>query len=284
MYPRSRTHASGALLLILMLALLPRTEHAFADDRVLMVHDGATVRSYEVSELVTAIGLTKLRVPKDPRLGPDRVYIGFALGPLLKHIGLDDAPELLLVSADGYRIPFDASALSQRPVHGLLALRDAALPAGSKTHWREYRHGAETISFDPFYLVWTATDENIDFDTETLPWPFQLTAIQRFDRDAYFAAARPPAGTDDAAQHGFKVYTAHCGKCHRMRGVGGEVGPALDRDHSLSSLLSKAQLMDYVRHDKSQFPQSKMPSFSKLLSRTEIDQVTAYLRAMQPAK
>ena len=29
-------------------------------------------------------------------------------------------------------------------------------------------------------------DDRIDLDTEALPWPFQLTEIQRFDRDTYF--------------------------------------------------------------------------------------------------
>ena len=69
-----------------------------------------------------------------------------------------------------------------------------------------------------------------------------------------------------------------------MRGVGGDVGPALDRKGSLSSLFTTAQLRDYVRHDESRFPQSKMPPFAKLLSPTEIDQLVAYLQAMQPAK
>ena len=34
-----------------------------------------------------------------------------------------------------------------------------------------------------------------------------------------------------------------------LRGVGGEVGPALDREGSLSSLFTTAQLREYVRHD-----------------------------------
>jgi mono/diheme cytochrome c family protein len=117
-----------------------------------------------------------------------------------------------------------------------------------------------------------------------LPWPFQLTEIRRFDRESYFAPARPPAGVDDTLQKGFTIYTAHCGKCHRIRGVGGDVGPALDRHGSLSSLFTTAQLSDYIRHDESRFPQSKMPQFSKLLPPTEIDRVTAYLQAMQPAR
>lgn len=41
-----------------------------------------------------------------------------------------------------------------------------------------------------------------------------------------------------------------------MRGVGGEVGPALDRDGSLSSLFTEAQLSDYVCHDEGNFPRS----------------------------
>jgi cytochrome c553 len=141
-------------------AALSWVAQAGADDRVLLVRDGATVRQYGMPELVGAIGLTNLRLAKDPHFGPDRVFTGFALEPLL----------------------------------------------------------------------------------------------------------------------------SHCGKCHRMRGVGGEVGPALDRDGSLSSLLSMAQLRDYIRHDESRFPQSKMPQFSKLLRPMDIDQVASYLQAMQPAR
>ncbi len=110
------------------------------------------------------------------------------------------------------------------------------------------------------------------------------TEIRRFNRDAYFALARPPGNADDALHEGFATYTAHCGKCHRMRGVGGEVGPALDRDGSLASVFTAAQLSDYIRHDESRFPRSKMPQFSKLLHPTQIDQVTTYLQAMQPAR
>ena len=192
-----------------------------------------------------------LRLAKDPHFGPDRVFAGFALAPLLNYIGLGDARELLLVCADGYRIPFETSALAQPQQRGLLALRDTALPADGETHWEGYRHGAEIVSFDPFYLVWASADDSIELDTETLQWPFQLTEIRRFVRGSYFAAARPPAGVDNVLQEGCANYTAHCGKCHRMRGVGGDVGPALDRDGSLSSLFTAAQLSDYIRHDES---------------------------------
>ena len=161
---------------------------------------------------------------------------------------------------------------------------DTALPADGQDNWLPYQHGAEIVSFDPFYLVWTGFDDGIEVDTRKLPWPFQLIEIRRFERETYFAPARPPSGADDDLQEGFAIYTAHCGKCHRMRGVGGEVGPALDREGSLWSVLTRAQLRDYVRHDESRFPQSKMPQFSKLLSPTEIDQVVAYLQAMQPPR
>jgi mono/diheme cytochrome c family protein len=282
-----RTRVWGALLLTLsfvVLSALSRAAPPIVDDRVLRVQDGAAVRQYAVAELHAAIGITELKVAKNPHFGPDRVFAGFALESVLNHIGLGDAPELLLVCADGYRIPIDAAALTQPPLRGLLALRDTALPANGETHWLPYRHGAENVNFDPFYLVWASADDSIDVDTKSLPWPFQITEIHRFDRNAYFAPARPSADADDALQQGFAIYTAHCGKCHRMRGVGGEVGPALDRDGSLSSLFTTAQLRDYIRHDKSRFPQSKMPQFSKLLRPTQIDQVVAYLQAMQPAR
>jgi mono/diheme cytochrome c family protein len=261
---------------------LPVAGQSIAGDRVLRVGEGSSARQYSVGELVAAIGLAELEVAKDPHFGPKRVFAGFALEPLLNHIGLGDAPELLLVCADGYRIAFDTSVLSQSQLRGLLAIRDTALPADGKARWAPYRHGAETVSFDPFYLVWASADERADLGTEILPWPFQLTEIHRFDRVAYFAPARPPPGAGESPREGFGIYASHCGKCHRMRGVGGDVGPALDRQGSLSSVLTTAQLRDYVRHDGSRHPQSKMPQFSKLLSPSEIDHVVAYLQAMQP--
>ena len=59
--------------------------------------------------------------------------------------------------------------------------------------------------------------------------------------------------------------------------------PSLAIDLS-GTVLTTAQLSDYIRHDESRFPQSKMPPFSTLLSPTEIEQVTVYLQAMQPAR
>ena len=272
---------------IVSLGLLPAlswAEQPIPDDRVLRVQDGSSARQYAVEDLVAAIGLAELEVAKDPHFGPNRVFAGFALEPLLDHIGLGDAPELLLVCADGYRIPFDASALSRSQPRALFAIRDTALPANGGSHWAAYRLGTETINFDPFYLVWASTDEGADLGTETLPWPFQLTEIHRFDRAAYFAPAQPPARAGDAPRQGFEIYTTHCGKCHRMRGVGGDVGPALDRQGGQASVLSTAQLRDYVRHEGTGDPKSKMPQFSKLLSSAEIDQVVAYLQAMQPGR
>jgi mono/diheme cytochrome c family protein len=257
---------------------------ALADSRVLRVQDGDMATEYAVTDLIASVGLTELRVARDPHFGPDRVFAGFELGALLKHVGLGDAPELLLVCSDGYSIPFERSLLSQPGLRGLLAVRDTALTEDGEAHWPEFRHGAELIRFDPFYLVWASSDANADLGTETLPWPFQLTEIRRFDRARYFAPAKPPAGAGEDAAAGFATYKAHCGKCHHMRGVGGEVGPALDRPGSLASVLPREQLRDYVRHDESHFPHSKMPPFSKLLSPTEIDQVVDYLQAMQPAR
>ena len=287
MYERLRFRARAVLLTIGVLGLLPALAGAgqsMADDRVLRVQEGSSVRQYAVEELVAAIGLAELEVAKDPHFGPNRVFAGFALEPLLDHIGLGDAAELLLVCADGYRIPFDPSALSHSQLRGLLAIRDTTLPAQGDTHFEPFRHGSETISLDPFYLVWASADDRADLGTETLPWPFQLTEIHRFDRAAYFAPARPPATAGDAAREGFGIYTAHCGKCHRMRGVGGDVGPAIDREGSLSSVLNASQLRDYVRHEGRSYPRSKMPQFSKLLSATEIDQLVRYLRSMQPRR
>jgi mono/diheme cytochrome c family protein len=280
-----RNRTTLGLLPVLVLTLLPTPVcpgSSITDERVLRIQDGDGARQVSLTELIAAVGLTELRVAEDPHFGPDRVFAGFELEALLSHVGLGDAPELLLVCSDGYTIPFRRSLLSQPGLRGLLAVRDTALSADGEAHWPPFRHGAELVSFDPFYLVWASTDPSIDLGTETLPWPFQLTEIRHFDRARYFAPARPTAGTGDAVQEGFGTYMAHCGKCHRMRGAGGQVGPELDREGSLSSVLTTAQLTEYVRHEEGRFPHSKMPPYSEILTPEQIDQLVAYLQAMQP--
>jgi len=285
-FMRDPRHRSILPLLLLTLACGPLPAlvwigEALADERVLKVKNGAELRRYPVKDLIDAIGLTELRVANDPHFGPDRVFAGFALKPLLSQIGMGDATELLLVCSDGYSIPFDTELLSEPALQGLLAIRDTAMPANAETRWAAFREGGQLVDFDPFYLVWTSSDESIDLGTEVIPWPFQLTEIQRLDQKSYFAPARPPTDADDAVKKGFASYQAHCAKCHRMRGLGGDVGPALDREGGLSSVLDAAQLRDYVEHDEKSFSQSRMPRFSMLLSAREIDQIVAYLRAMQ---
>lgn len=274
----------GCLSLSLFLCLTIRLDlgPAVADERRLQIGDGAETRTYSLGDLERALGLSQLRVDPDPQFGAARVYVGFPFEALLAHVGLGDAAGLLLISADGYSVPVDLAGIRNRPVSGLLAVRDAEFAPDSPQHWRPYRHGAEWIDFDPFYLVWSAqpgasTDAS---DTEALPWPFQLTEIRRLDRDAYFAPARPAADASPAVWQGFGVFTAQCGKCHRLRGVGGGVGPVLDREGALPSLLPDAELARFIAHDPEQFPNSKMPAFRNRLTPAEIGAVAAYLRAM----
>ena len=44
-----------------------------------------------MAELVADVGMTELRLSQDPHFGPERVFAGFALKPLLEHVGLGDA-------------------------------------------------------------------------------------------------------------------------------------------------------------------------------------------------
>ncbi len=264
-----------------LVSLLLVAGPALGEDRVLRVGDGEAVREYPVPELVAALGLGELAVPRDPHFGRDRTFAGLALGPLLEHVGLGDATEVLLVCEDGYAVALDTSLVAQPGLDALLALRDAAVAGDGEAHWPPFRHGAELVDFDPFYLVWASADPGRDVGSDALPWPFQLVEIRRFDRKAYFAPARPPEGSGDDLARGFATWRAHCGKCHRMRGVGGEVGPALDREGGLASVLPLEALRDFVRHEKASFPRSKMPEYGKLLDPAELDAVVAYLKAMQ---
>lgn len=272
-------------LLAILLPLNTLVAVAETEERTLIIQDGDARRHYPVTQLVAELGIQRLAVPQDPNYGTAHAYSGFGLRRLLDHVGLGDAKDLLLVCADGYSIPFAAQEILAKDVQGLLAIRDLAMPEGGSTHWQRFRHGAEVIDFDPFYLVWAARDEAgaqaPSLGPDSIPWPFQLTEIRRFDPDDYFAAARPSPPADSQVQAGFELYKAHCGKCHRMRGVGGSVGPELDRAFGLASLMTPEQLTGLVEHSPERYPQSKMPVFGQILRPAEITKVVAYLEAMQ---
>jgi hypothetical protein len=83
----------------------------------------------------------------------------------------------------------------------------------------------------PPQLAWPNQDQRgLDADPRAAFWwtgPVMTLEVVAWDR-TWGRAFRPPPGSSDAARLGAGQYVLRCGSCHRLHGVGGQRGPALD--------------------------------------------------------
>eukprot|EP00752_Nemacystus_decipiens_P018801 g16857.t1 len=205
-----------------------------------------------------------------------KTFEGVSLRKLLEYIEIGEGEQLVFVATDGYQINFDSSLLLQPELNGLVAFRD--LEAPENLNWELFQHGRELVNFDPFYLVWAIEGDDLENpDTErlySLPWPYQLNEIRVVSADQY-AAAAPTAEMGERAKSGFDLYVKHCIKCHQVKGLGGQLGPPIDREHSWASLMDGAVLKDIIWKMKDYVPKTKMPDYREVLSEQEAEDLLA---------
>jgi hypothetical protein len=83
----------------------------------------------------------------------------------------------------------------------------------------------------PPRLAWPNLDQRgLDADPRAATWwtgPLEAVEVVAWAR-TWGRALRPPPGSSDAARLGAGQYGLRCGSCHRLHGVGGQRGPALD--------------------------------------------------------
>ncbi|MFV8816282.1 c-type cytochrome [Haliea sp. E17] len=271
----SRLAASGLFLLAQLLLL----SLAYADERRLAVLDSSgRERFFPVETLLAEFGSREVTV-FDPQFGVPRSYRGVPLRPLLAALGLADE-DLVLECTDGYSIALPKVLLADPALEPVLALADSEPSPG--LHWQLYPHGREMVNFDPFYLVWAVRDVDphsaaAGERVAELPWPYQLTRLVPADR--YYLPSPPPA-TAQAVRAGYASYVSHCVKCHRLQGVGGAVGPELDRSGGMLQVLDDSQLQQLILQVTDYFPRTKMPVYAGKLGEGELRDLVNYLRWM----
>lgn len=212
-----------------------------------------------------------------------KTFEGISLRELLEFAGINLGEPLTFVATDGYQIAFDSSLLLQKDLQAIVAFRDLEPSEGQ--NWELFQHGRDLVNFDPFYLVWAIDDDHLTSPDSarlsTLPWPYQMNEIRIADKGQY-ALAAPDKAMGKEVQTGFKLYVEHCIKCHQVKGLGGALAPAIDREHSLASVLDADLLTNMVWKIKDYIPQTKMPDFRETFSRSEAEYLVAYLKYVQP--
>lgn len=106
--------------------------------------------------------------------------------------------------------------------------------------------------------------------------------------DQYQGAASPIDGSRKAIAAGSRLYTMHCSGCHGRKGRGnGDAGATLRPSPALKTYISRRPwaadeyLLWSVAEGGTPFG-SSMPAFSRQLTRQQIWQIIAYMRAGFP--
>lgn len=265
--------------LFLLTVLIIGSSPLKADTRQLIFQQDQPI-TYSISELAERLPIEELEV-FDIQYGERRSYRGFDIRKVLELSQMQGYSTLMLVSSDGYNIPFDTSQLDNPEVLGLIAIEDTQADEG--VNWKLFQHGNHVVNFDPFYLVWAKAGESHSPSEETLallsklPWPYQFQEIRTL-QETDFAAARPAMDAPEKVQLGFDHYMDHCYKCHQVSGVGGNLSAALDRPSGSASILPETLLSDMIWQIKDFIPLTKMPDYSSTFSSEEADQIAAYLK------
>jgi mono/diheme cytochrome c family protein len=89
--------------------------------------------------------------------------------------------------------------------------------------------------------------------------------------------ALPALAADKHARGKELVNSSGCKGCHKIDGMGGSLGPALDR---VGKRLSAAQILQQLKNPKARNPSSMMPSFSHL-SQKDLQALVDYLESLK---
>lgn len=197
-------------------------------------------------------------------------YVAWPLTNLFAELGAGvdlDRTVLVFRCEDGYAPAYFLSELTNGVPY--LARRDLDAPAGED--WI-YVTEADNDQYSPapFMLVWEAAAD------VKLPWPYQLTKIERVPAIEHFGAAYPPRGSAEA---GFHVFRKNCMNCHSINNVGGEVGPELNLPVNVTEYWKPEILKQFIHTPISVRQRTKMPTPAPV-SDADLDLLLEYLKTM----
>jgi len=134
---------------------------------------------------------------------------------LLKIVGHELKPEeeadtLVFVTKDGVAIPLTGALVRQ---YGpILADEVDGAPVAPRLAWPNLDQRG--LDADPRAALWWSG-------------PIEAVEVMTWEK-TWGRALRPPPGSSDQARLGAGEYLVRCAACHRLHGVGGQRGPALD--------------------------------------------------------
>ncbi|MEO0532132.1 MAG: TIGR03792 family protein [Planctomycetota bacterium] len=251
--------------------------HAYELARTGSGSTGVPISTLDVKNLLTdakwLARAAEIEVANTPDFGPDRRYRAIRLADVLRdNFALEgedpDKTTLIFRCVDGYE-PMMSLAEAQA-AEGWLAFQDLDLAPNQE--WTVTQAGGKRVSVAPGYLVWRDAPRG-----SKLPWPYALAEIRVMKSDPLDAVAAPK----DLESHGagFAAFKQHCAKCHRLYGVGGQMGPELASPRNITTYWNRDDLKAFIRNPLVYRRGSPMPPMPHL-SQPTIESIVAYLEAL----
>ena len=229
-----------------------------------------------IAQLDEAVGAETRRIRSDFMYEADKTFIGYDLAAVMRRFGLPLEEDYLFVCEDGYEASVPAQLLQDAELQGFLARGDAQAPTNAA--WAPLPASQAAAELSPLYLAWRS-EKLSAAELRALPWPYGLREIRPVNLANRLAGLTPDAAASAVVQRGHALYRRECVKCHRLAGVGAQLGPDLSYGATVKFLNHDA-LVEVVANIGRYYPGSKMPDYADSLAPAELDALVHYLRHM----
>ena len=107
-----------------------------------------------------------------------------------------------------------------------------------------------------------------------------MPELHLLDEEMYalIAYLRDIGGSTLYSRRGAKIFEEQCEACHKLRGRGEEVGPALDE---IGNFRTASFLKSYIQNPQGINPDAAMPEFGSSLTEEDIEHLANYLAAQK---
>ncbi|MFO7286455.1 MAG: c-type cytochrome [Gammaproteobacteria bacterium] len=230
---------------------------------------GSPDARYSLAAIRAAVAPRTVEVHCDPVFHRTLEFTGFPLQEVVAKFLVGNQEALVFTATDGYKVLLPRDKVTDEAV---LAFTNTSDGSG----WLPSESASAPADLGPLYLVWEGT-EACDSAYDGY-WPYQVESILTESADALLARIAPnPRDVSAAVSAGFIVFRDNCLSCHQVRGVGGTVGPALDRPMAVTDYWKEDRLRDFVLDAPSFIADTKMPPFRERLDSKAYDDLMAYI-------
>lgn len=214
-------------------------------------------------------------VVQDPVYKKHKRYAGYWLSDILALEGIHPDPKTVwtFTALDGYKASIAVADVLQSGCKAFVAIEDLDRDEG----WEKIQQGKEWISPGPYYLVWQTPLEDVTPNVK-LPWPYQMVQISIHQANEAQQKLFPDSNDkSESVTRGYKIFKQNCISCHSLNLEGGVLGPELNVPKNILEYENRPFLKDFIGDPSSFRARSKMPSFNKILSTQQIEDVLDYL-------